>query len=234
MSISFYSTDEQFVCELEDGSDVPIEGSLDQMEELRFLLNNGTLVSGESSVEVEEDEDNQDEGMHMMRARAHSDSAYEATAPPPKRFKLPPGQIKLQQTNSTRRRLASYHGTKPVLVVKVIDADNLSHPDSPSVMSDKVFGTSGDSSTMTSQFAACSFNKLQIVPGGHDSSQIQKVLSAPGVLEVKIPISIKTSGQGDIRKEVKAAAEAKLGFSLPGPFQHVMIVLESCYTECGW
>eukprot|EP00804_Cyclotella_cryptica_P000316 CCRYP_010238-RA/>CCRYP_010238-RA protein AED:0.34 eAED:0.34 QI:894/1/1/1/0.6/0.83/6/180/677 len=219
---------------------MPIEGSLDQMEELRAMLNNGTLVSAESSIDVQQqDEDllTNDPDVEMtMRNRPHTYSQEVTTSPV--RLKLPPGQIKLRQPLSTNnndtRRLATYQGEKPVLVVKVTDVNGLSHLDSPSVMSDKVFGTSGDTATMKSQFAACSFNKLNIVPGGQDSNKISREMSAPGVVEVNIPIDITKSTQGDIRKEVKKSVEAKLGISLPGVFHHVMIVLEGCYIECGW
>ncbi|KAL7485157.1 hypothetical protein ACHAW6_010765 [Cyclotella cf. meneghiniana] len=240
-----FSTDEQFVCELFDGSDIPIEATLDQMEELRALLNNGTLVSAESSIEVQQQQQQQDllvnsqQIQMMMRERPHPYSQPATTSPI--RLTLPPGQIKLRQPSTTNsndnnntRRLTSYHGDKPVLVVKVTDVNGLSHPDSPSIMSDKVFGTYGDTATMKSQFAACSFNKLNIIPGGQDSNKISRELSAPGVVEVNIPIDITTSTQGDIRKEVKKSVEDKLGFILPGVFHHVMIVLEGCYIECGW
>lgn len=30
------------------------------------------------------------------------------------------------------------------------------------------------------------------------------------------------------------AVEAKLGYSIPGPFDHVMFGVEKCYLECGW
>ena len=101
-------------------------------------------------------------------------------------------------------------------------------------MSDKVFGTYGDAHTMTSQFAACSFDKLQIVPAGLNDRRMSKRLSDVGVLEITIPISIENSSQSTIRKEVKKAIEEKLGFGLPGELEHVMVVLEGCYVECGW
>jgi hypothetical protein len=252
VSISFdasadLNTDEQFVCTLQDGSDVPLDGTLDQMAQLRILLNNGTLVSGESIVDVEQQEsdllDGGDEGdVQMMRARAHSALDHDLTFDHdssninvPTSLKLPPGPINIYTPPHSSRRLATYHGPKPVLAVKVIDKNGLQHPDSPKTISDKIFGTYGDSSTMTSQFAACSFDKLQIVPAFlNDDSKQSKKLADVGVLEVQIPISIQTSSQGSVRKEVKMAIEAKLGMGMPGGIDHVMIILEGCYVECGW
>jgi len=33
---------------------------------------------------------------------------------------------------------------------------------------------------------------------------------------------------------VTDAVQTKLGFDLPGPYQHVLYVLEDCYVDCGW
>ena len=232
-------------------------------------MNNGILVSGESFVDVQEEEElgydydaavltNDDElqseaGVQRMRARAHTnhdhdltfdyDSIYSTSSSPspssPTTLTLPPGPIHIHTPSNTnnRRHLASYRGPKPVLAVKVIDKNGLQHPDSPKTISDKIFGTYGDSSTMTSQFAACSFNQLQIVPAEEDSrnnNDISDKLSDVGVLEVEIPVSIQSSSQGTIRKEVRKAIESKLGFGLPGGIDHVMVILEGCYVECGW
>jgi hypothetical protein len=37
-----------------------------------------------------------------------------------------------------------------------------------------------------------------------------------------------------LNSAVTQAVEAKLGRSLPGPWDHVMYVLEACYVDCGW
>jgi hypothetical protein len=260
------------VCILQDGSDVPLDGTVEQIDQLRRMLNNGTLVSGMSVVDAVQQETEQESGLYnnnddgeiqMMRARSHPDAAsdHDLTfdndsinyntvdeSPSPSTtitsLKLPPGPIHIytppnSNTNSqsNERQLASYHGIKPILAVKVIDKNGLQHPDSAKTISDKIFGTHGDESTMTSQFAACSFGKLQIVPAFKDDGSKQKLLADAGVLEVQIPNDIRSSSQGSIRKEVKAAIENKLGLGLPtknGVIDHVMIILEGCYVECGW
>jgi hypothetical protein len=232
-----FTTDEQFICQLQDGSDLPLQGSPDQIQQLRSLLNNGTLVSGHSYVDVQESQKQQQSNtVAMMRARPHSPFAPNAILPintEPTALTLPPGPIHLKQSQS-RRELATYQGPKSILAVKVIDKNGLQHPDSPSVISDKIFGTYGDTSTLTSQFAACSFNKLEIHPAGYDNDKLANKMDDVGVVVVEIPVSLQSSSQSTIRSEVKKAVEKKLEMGLPGKLDHIMIILENCYVECGW
>jgi hypothetical protein len=61
------------------------------------------------------------------------------------------------------RQLATVTGIKPVLAVRVIGADN-STTASMVEISDSIFGTAGDPVNLKSQYAACSFNKLNVTP----------------------------------------------------------------------
>jgi hypothetical protein len=212
------STDEEFVCALQHGGDLPISATAEQIQELRFLLNNGTLVSAESVVEV---------FYREPLALVEDEYAYSQSS-----LTLPPGNIILQTTNKERTtdRL-TYEGEISTLAIRVIDKNGLAIDDANTI-SDKLFGTFGDTATMYSQFAECSFNKLKI--SWRHSSSITKELSAPGVLEVEIPISITEKSQDIIRSAVINAANDKLGITLPGPFHHVMVMLEGCYVDCGW
>lgn len=227
-------TDEEFVCELEDGSDLPIDATSEQLTELRELLNNGILISGESSVDVE--------GVPAVGDDANEQEAGKQTPTRPSRVgrgrvRLPAGRIvvnnnpRKRRSHNETRRLSYYEGKKPVLVVKVIDVDGRAVSDTADTISDKVFGTNGDTANMATQFESCSFKKLQIT--AKHSSKIEKQLSAPGVLEVDIPISLYNT-QSDIRDAIRTAVEEKLEFQLPGPFHHVMYVIENCYQGCGW
>ena len=208
-------------------------GTPDQIVQLRSMLNDGTLVSGLSSVDVRTAADTaavNNNQVHTMRSRPHSPFQGALS---PLELELPPGPIVLHPT--IRHLRTSYHGPKPILAVKVIDVNGLQHPDSPAVISDKLFGTYGDEYTMTSQFGACSFDKLQIVPAFQKSRKLSKHLSDVGVMEVELSISLKDSSQYWIRREVKRAMEDKLGFGLPGgEVEHVMVILEGCYVDCGW
>ncbi|KAL9181023.1 hypothetical protein ACHAXT_009828 [Thalassiosira profunda] len=209
---------EIFVCELSSGLTVPIKGTDEQMGELQRLLDEGTLVSAETTVGIADNLIVEDESGAVF---------------------LPPGEIILEQRNETERRdrhsrrLATYRGAKPILTVRVIDSEGKKHPNSPTDISDKVFGTDGDVANAKSQLEACSYGELEVT-NAYDVD-ISEHLAAPGVIEVNIPISLRNSGRSAIRAAVIKATQTKLGFTLPGPFQHVMFVLEGCYgSECGW
>ena len=132
-----------------------------------------------------------------------------------------------------RRNLATVTGTKPILVVKVTDNRGLALSESTNTISDDVFGTSGDRLNLKSHMSACSFGKLNIVPG--DAGR-HTATASPGVIEVTIPISLKqTNSRKPVRDAITAAVSQKLGFSLPGPYQQVMYLVENCYgSDCQW
>ena len=330
---------EQFLCELYDGSTLPITATVDQMNELRMSLNNGTLISSVSSVTVvevdselmEEDSSVVDADSSAAAEQAESttsnipsdttstssspsspnntnnhyewymnwdilkcrpicigaypcqDTNDEPLAPWTIKYNtskeccidsnvheqcglwsvsLPKGAIQLEKkdpherhllvsssssftakekhqqgkeheqpiTTRRRRSLASYTGTKTTLVVRVTDINGIVISDSPSTISNKIFGTYGDEETLSSQFSSCSYSTFNIVPI-LKASYYQ--LSDNGVLDVTIPISINNK-QHLIRNAVTHAVELKLGIQLPGIFDFVIYVLEGCYQDCGW
>jgi hypothetical protein len=92
--------------------------------------------------------------------------------------------------------LSSYVGTKPVLVVRVTDVNGLSPTGDADTMSDKFFGTYGDPETMVTQFDSCSYGAFKIVTKQYPQ------MSAPGVLDVSIPVSLTNSGKDVIRKAI--------------------------------
>ena len=217
-------TEEEFVCEFYDGSTLPIEGTEEQIVEMRRLLNRGALISAESSVEVEPN-------IGPDGFMATSDT-----------ISLPPGSIILINSNSdsenVRRRLNGnnrFEGTKKVLVVRVTDKDGRSVKGNAYTLSDKLFGTYGDRVTMKSGFSACSFGKLTMT---HDyGSEVNKnLLSAPGVVDIRIGVSLTKSTQETIINDAKQALKRKMGMkNLPGPFDHIIFVVEECYqvgTTC--
>lgn len=129
------------------------------------------------------------------------------------------------------RNLAIVEGKKPILAVKVFDVNGLARSENPAAISDDIFGTGTDPVNLKSQMAACSFGKLNIT-AGLESPDPNEV--APGVIEVSIGISLTDNDRYTIRNAVTAAVQTKLGHSLPGPYQQVMYVLQSCYVGCGW
>jgi hypothetical protein len=145
------------------------------------------------------------------------------------------------------RHLATVTGTKPVLAVRVIGADT-STTASMVEISDSIFGTAGDPVNLKSQFAACSFNKLNITPtpgfaGTHhglhcflDCTCIETTLFSTrlffflvfiltdGVVTVTIPNIISGATDGTIRNAVTTALNAA-GISAPTSGHHIMYCL---------
>lgn len=180
-----------------------------QKKILKALLASGELVSGESTLKLGQGNVGIDaEGLHL-----------------PNGFDVALGK------KPKRRNLAVVTGVKPILVVKVIDSGGLARPESPAIIGDNIFGTIDDPVNLASQMKACSFGQLDIVPGPQTGGLIQ---DAPGVITITIPVSLLDNSRSNIRNAVTTAAQVKLGFNLPGPYQQVMYVLENCYVDCGW
>lgn len=90
------------------------------------------------------------------------------------------------------------------------------------------------STKLLKSFETCnqSFGEFEVT--NQYSRDISRHLAAPGVIEVNINVKLETSSRSTVRNEVTKAVQAKLGFNLPGNFDHVMYILEKCYVECGW
>ena len=90
--------------------------------------------------------------------------------------------------------------------------------------------------TMKSGFDACSFGKFTITndyQGRVDTTH----LSADGVLDININIRLPESSQATLLEASLRAVQEKLGVGLPGPFDHVVLVVENCYrvgTDCAF
>ena len=76
---------------------------------------------------------------------------------------------------------------------------------------------------------------LNIIPGDNNSGQVdQAKYAAPGVIELTVPVDITTTTILAAQNAITTAAQDYLGLNLPGPFHHVVYVLEKCYVDCGW
>lgn len=233
-----FDNGEEFVCELAaSGLTVPIVGTDDQIEEMRRLLNSGRLVSSETTIGVADnflaDGDSvflPSGGIVIEPRKDLVDESDSLSVESTRRRNL--RAIRDDQSRPDRRRATTvYEGDKPILVVRVRDSQGRAHLDSPAVMSDKVFGTNGDRVNLSSQFESCSFGKVRVTTDY--SVDISRHLASPGVIEVDLPISLASSGRAEVRSASIKATQDKLGFRLPGPFHHVMFVVERCYVECG-
>jgi hypothetical protein len=64
---------------------------------------------------------------------------------------------------------------------------------------------------------------------------ISQHLEAPGVIDIKVGKSLNND-RATVREAVISATEQKLGLKLSETFDHVMFVVEGCYTadDCDW
>ncbi len=215
--------DEFFECELDpsdadgiSGISVPIELDNDQKKGLKDKLRRGDLVSDESTILFK------NSGIKIGNGKV--------LVPPGHQIAL--GKRKRNKNNE--RRLAIVTGTKPILVVRVTDSVGKVVPFSAAQVGDDIFGTNGDPVNLKSQMHDCSFGQLDIIAGDPPTNSAGANEVAPGVIDVTIPIELVGNSRSDVRNAVTTAAQTKLGFSLPGPYQQVMYVLEGCYQDCGW
>jgi len=212
-------SDMRFECEM-DAQDMggvgglvrELSGSPAQLSQLQDLINKGIIKAGESVLE------------HSAGLPFDDMTVF-----------VPPGLsiAASVRNNPNRRRLAVVTGKKPILVIKVRDSNGLARVESPAVISDDVFGTSGDPVNLKSQMSACSFGQLNITAGNPPTNSAGANEVAPGVIEVNITISLNNT-RTQVRNAATAAAQSKLNFTLPGPYQQVMYVLHSCIVDCGW
>lgn len=225
--------EEEFVCELESGKTVPIKGTDEQLNTMKSLLHSGELISAETTIGIADDFITND-GDSSVYLPAGDIVLKPKTMDIPARRKMLKGGVDAHHFVSHKhdRDLVTFEGVKSFIAVRVTDSAGRVHPDSASMISDNIFGTAGDPVNLKSQMAACSFNKFRIT--NTYSVNISDHLSAPGVISISIPIELAGNNRQAIRDAIVKATETKLGFSLPGPFHHVMYILESCYVDCGW
>ena len=248
-----YETDEEFVCELDNGDTIPLQGTNAQIAEMRMLLNQGAFISAESTVKIDSFVDTLlDTATDLVDrfgfgdsssiagisnnndvesySNADDDDSTRATV-----ATLPMGSIQLDNSNvnndsSTRRHLQSFTGTKKTLVIRVTDKSGRAPDGNAAYLSDKFFGTYGDPFTMANGWNDCTFGRLKFSPDSGNSS-INAKMDAPGVIDVSINYDLPNINQSEMRTQVLAAARKKLGFTLPNVFHHVLIVVEKCYEN---
>jgi len=145
-------------------------------------------------------------------------------------------------TTQSQRSLASggVTGTKPILVVKVIDSAGRARSESSPVISSDIFGPQPGTNTanipdavnLKSQLQDCSKGgtstpQLIIQPG---VDQHANKYVAPGTIEVTIDITLTDNDRYVIHDAITNAVEEQLDITLPGPYEQVMYVIEKCYV----
>jgi len=213
------SNDIDFLCELDakdnngiSGFTVPMKLNMSQKEDMKTKLSKGEVKSGSSKLS----------------------NSLGATISQ-KGVKIPVGTPVKVLNNDVGSSSVSHFGKKYFLGVRVKAADK-THSHTAQVMSDNIFGSYGDPNNMKSQMFDCSWGQYEIIPGVNPSSNqdISEHEEAPGIIEVNIGLNLVGNDRYTIKNAVTAAVQELLGFTLPGPFDHVMYMLEGCYTDCGW
>mmetsp|Transcript_32111 Transcript_32111/g.78026 ORF Transcript_32111/g.78026 Transcript_32111/m.78026 type:complete len:350 (+) Transcript_32111:66-1115(+) len=127
----------------------------------------------------------------------------------------------------TRRKLKSSTGTQKVLVVRVTLSDGKAPQSSASLMSDKVFGTSGDVVNAKSVFEGCSHGKMQVVPatGSGVTNGVMELTSSAG-----------SSGTDDqIYDDVLSKLRAHFSVSdLATSFEFILIAIPDGIMNGAW
>jgi hypothetical protein len=189
---------------------VPIRVSDEQKQILQTKFETGELISESSTLMLDQDMQISLEGVFIPITKSTFD-------------------IGERQSNNSRRLAISTEGDKPFLVIKVTDSEGRKLNESTDQISDDIFGTYGDQVNLKSQMNACSFGKLNIAAGIGNEHE-----ASPGVIEITIDKSLVGNSSWAIKQAVTQEAQLLLGHSLPGPYAHVMYLLEGCYSDCGW
>lgn len=129
--------------------------------------------------------------------------------------------ISIEYMPQGRTQTTQTTGQKSVIAIRVIAAD-ASETSSAAVLSDEIFGTSGDLVNLRERSASCSYNKFKLEPYIGTTSTGVNVTN--GVYEVTIPNNVTGVDGSIIRHAVQDAGNAVLG-NMREQMDHVMLCL---------
>lgn len=164
--------------------------------------------------------DNLPEGVMMAFESGRSTLTIPGATVEGNEIKIPPGapgkvaKIERMDPDGGTRKLVQV-GNKKVLVVRIKTTGGLSSETTATAaqLGNSVFGTLGDTVTLASQYAACSYNTLTFSPLTTSSV----TLSAPGVYDIEVFVT--GNDRGTIVNAVSSALPSSLGYD------HVMMCL---------
>ena len=171
---------------------------------------NGAIVSGVSTLIVQDEDSivnqDDDDGLEILiqdwdNVESNTDMHY--------------------QENGRHRHLTRSSGTKQLLAVRVVASDTATSMEE-SFISDRWFGTNGDTVTARSIYDQCSYSKLIMDPANKVTTT--GVAISNGVYTVHINRRAKNKPESKIKDAVIAQLENELG-SLNGQFDHVILCL---------
>jgi len=104
------------------------------------------------------------------------------------------------------------------------------------MISNKLFGTNGDTLTFKKLIEGCSLEMFKV--STDYPVDISQHLSAEGVIDVNIGISLEGNDKFEVTEAAQLAVEETIGYQLStfsgGIFHHVLMIFEGCYTDCGY
>jgi len=132
------SYEETFVCELDDGTTLPIETTDEQLRELQDLLNEGKLISAETAIEV-----TSSAPLNGTAALTAEQTSVSLPSGGIRLVKKRDDELMLEDIDRRNRRLNRFEGVKKTLIVRVKDSKGRQVSDDHRTQSDKWFGTYG-------------------------------------------------------------------------------------------
>jgi len=141
-------------------------------------------------------------------------------------------QVEFGSNGEENRRLQAIRqqGTKKVLVVRA-NGQGASTTASAQTLSDKIFGTHGDTATLRSQYSQCSHGKLDLQP--YEGTTWGGTYIEDGVLDVTIDMQVPGAKRYAVENAIEAAASQLVG-GIRGQFDHVMLCLPPGTDEGQW
>lgn len=220
----------QFSCIMrpEDSNGTPnmfrrIKGSAQQMQQLKNMLWNGSISPSKSLLDIENPVLDESSSQLILETEQNMTTSIH------------------HPLTSSRNLVTSHTGQKQILAVKVIDSGGLQHSHTLDIMANKIFGHPSegmvaDTSNLLQQMNGCSMGALTIFPANTTTMGINYSQTAPGMMEVIIDISLTNNTHEDIHNAIIDQVQTVLGIVLPGPFHHIMMIVENFYTSPsnGW
>ena len=119
------------------------------------------------------------------------------------------------------RMLLPLVNQKLVLAVRIVALDSVTTA-SVDTISDKVFGTFGDSVNLSERYRSCSFGEVIMTPFSGTTTTGRTIQN--GVYQISIPTNIVGVTNTVVRDQVEAALTQELG-NLPSQFDHVLLCI---------
>jgi hypothetical protein len=131
-------------------------------------------------------------------------------------------------------------GTRPILVVMIIDINGLQRNETPAEISQDIFGSSNDTVNLHSQIFDCSMKRLNlthVVPLGSIGvgGIAPNLYDAPGVITITVNKDLTITPSTTMINDAIIAIQDKFNLTtFPGPYGHVLFIIQKEYVDPGW